>query len=408
MQAERPLPLQGVRVLDLTHRLAGPTLTMFLADWGADVIKIEWWKRMDAWRGMISIEHDKDGQQRYNKQSNWLKLNRGKRGVTLNLQQPKGKELFMQLVRQADVVADNFSAGVMGRLGLGYEALREVNPRIIVLSLPGFGNYGPQAGYVSNGGTVQGAAGLASITGYEEDGLPRLSVGIWADPVAGIHGAIAVGMALLAREQSGDGQFIELSQVETMVSMIGESILNYSVNGVVDTPLGNGDAAMAPHGAYRARGDDDWITIAVASDQEWQALCRVAGRPDWAADERFSGPGQRLRQRHVLDDMMGEWCQGQDKWELTRALQAAGVAAGPIVTLEDFHNNPSLPAAGFYQHLDYPYRDSYPGPGVRVEGMPLSLRAPPPMLGEHNATVFGDLLGLSPSEIEDLQQAEVI
>src|SRR5438477_9529514 len=157
------LPLTGIRVLDLTHRLAGPTMTMFLGDWGADVIKIEWWQRMDAWRGMISIDDDK-GNAEYNKKPNWLKLNRSKRSLTLNLKEEKAIEIFLELARQSDVVCDNFSAGVMDRLGLGYDVLRRVNPRIIMISLPGFGNYGPHMEYVGNGGTIQGYAGLASFT----------------------------------------------------------------------------------------------------------------------------------------------------------------------------------------------------------------------------------------------------
>ena len=192
------LPLQGIRVLDLTHRLAGPTMTMFMGDWGADVIKLEWWKRMDAWRGVISVEHDVDGQEIYNKAQKWLNLNRNKRSLTLNLKTERGKQIFVDLVKKVDVVADNFSANVMKRLGLGYEVLSEINPRITMISMPGLGNSGPHAHFVSNGATIEGYAGLASMTGYE-DGAPRNSVGIWPDPVAGVHGAVAVAMALINR-----------------------------------------------------------------------------------------------------------------------------------------------------------------------------------------------------------------
>src|SRR3970040_3028092 len=161
-----------------------------------------------------------------------------------------------------------------------------------------------------------------------------------------------------------------------MCACICESILDYTVNGHVQAPLGNRDPVMAPHGAYRVLGEDDWITIAVATDEEWQSLCRVAGHPEWAQDSRFSNQDQRWQHRQVLDELMSAWCQNQDKWDLTRRLQEAGVAAAPIVTLEDFHRDPDLPARGFYQHLDYPYRDSYPGPGVRIDGQPLTLRTP--------------------------------
>ena len=408
MTANLDLPLSGIRVLDLTHRLAGPTMSMLLGDWGADVIKIEWWYRMDAWRGMVSIEDDKSGAGEYNKKNNWLKLNRSKRSLTLNLKEEKAKEIFLELVRQSDVVCDNFSAGVMERLGLGYDVLREVNPRIIMICLPGFGSYGPHMDYVGNGGTIQGYAGLSSITGYDDDGLPRLSIGIWADPVCGINGAIGIGMALMAREQTGEGQYIELAQAETMVSMMGEAVLDYTVNGRVDTPIGNGDAAMAPHGSYRCKGEDEWITIAVANQEEWQSLCKVAGQADWLRDARFASQELRWQNLKALDNLVEAWTQGEEKWELTRRLQKAGVAATPIVTIDDFFGDRSLPAEGFYQEIDHPHLKTYPGPAVRLDGEPIPLRVPPPDLGAHNEEILGGLLGYTLEQIEELSRAQVI
>ena len=198
------LPLEGIRVLDLTHRFAGPTMAMILGDWGADVIKMEWWYRMDAWRGMISIEHDTDGQKLYNKRPTWLKVNRNKRAFTLNLKAEKGKDLFMRFVEKSDVVADNFSAGVLERMGFGYEALSRVNPRIIMITLPGFGSVGPHSSYVSNGATIQAYGGLTSISG-DEGGTPRNAIGVWPDPLAGVNGASAVALALIRREENGKG-----------------------------------------------------------------------------------------------------------------------------------------------------------------------------------------------------------
>ena len=192
---------------------------------------------MDAWRGVISVDHDVDGKKIYNKGRNWLKLNRSKRSLTLNLKTEEGKSLFRELVRHCDVIADNFSAGVLDRLGLGYDVVSEINPGIIVISMPGFGSSGPHSKYVSNGATMEGYAGVASMTGYE-GGAPRNSVNIWPDPVAGIHGATAIAMALYRREETGRGQRIDLSQAEALVNMIGEAVLEYSLNGTIATTVG--------------------------------------------------------------------------------------------------------------------------------------------------------------------------
>ena len=407
MESNNKLPLAGIRVLDLTHRLAGPTLTMFLGDWGADVIKVEWRYRMDAWRGMISIEHDTEGQQSYEKNIKWLKLNRNKRGVTLNLKSDRGRDLFLRMVEKSDIVAENFSAGVTERLGLGFQELSRVNPRIIMISLPGFGNEGPHAGFVSNGATIEGYAGIASVTGYE-DRIPRNSVGIWPDPVAGIHGAAAVSMALLSRHKTGRGQYIELSQAEAMMSLIGDSILEYTVNGHIPEPIGNSDPEMAPHGCYRCRGEDSWVTLAVATDVEWKALCQVANHLEWLAEERFENRLLRWENRHELNQIIEGWTSSEDAWELTRRLQQAGVAAAPVVKQEDFEADAGLPSEGFYRYLEHPYLTRYPGSAGRLDGEALPIRHPPPMLGEHNEEVYGTLLGLSTDETTKLREEGVI
>ena len=407
MDSRNDLPLSGIRVLDLTHRLAGPTLTMLLGDWGAEIVKLEWWYRMDAWRGVISIEHDVDGAQLYNKRLNWLKLNRNKRDITLNLRTEKGKELFFQLVAKCDVVADNFSAGTMDSMGLGYEQLSRVNSRIVMVSLPGFGNWGPHAGFVGNGGTIQGYAGLTSLTGYE-DGVPRSSVNTWPDPSSGIAGAVAVAMALIWREKTGKGQFIDLAQSEVVLSLIGEAILDCSANGRVQGPAGNTDQAMAPHGCYPCKGEDSWVTIAVGTDVEWQAMCRVAGHPEWARDSRFLDQLLRHQNRRALDQFVEAWTRTEDRWELARRLQQAGVAATPVVAQEEFGDELALPAKGFFQSLDHPYLTTYPGPAARINGQELPLRLPPPMLGEHNELLYEALLGLSKEDLAKLRDEKVV
>ena len=322
------LPLEGVRILDLTHRLAGPTMTMVLGDWGADVLKLEWWKRMDAWRGVISVDHDVDGQKIYNKGRNWLKLNRSKRSLTLNLKTEEGKSLFKELVRHCDVIADNFSAGVLDRLGLGYDVVSKINPGIIVISMPGFGSSGPHSRYVSNGATMEGYAGVASMTGYE-GGAPRNSVNIWPDPVAGVHGATAIAMALYRREETGRGQRIDLSQAEALVNMIGEALLEYSLNGTIATTVGNTSRTASPHGVYPCRGDDRWISVAVRDEGEWAGLCETANGESWTSDSRFVDLSGRLRERRALDEAVAAWDRAAGRVGVGRPVAAVRRARNP-------------------------------------------------------------------------------
>lgn len=401
------LPLDGVRVLDLTHRLAGPTMSMVLGDWGADVLKLEWWKRMDAWRGVISVDHDVDGQKIYNKGRNWLKLNRSKRSLTLNLKTEEGKSIFKELVRHCDVISDNFSAGVLDRLGLGYDVVSKINPGIIVISMPGFGSSGPHSRYVSNGATMEGYAGVASMTGYE-GGAPRNSVNIWPDPVAGVHGAAAIAMALYRREETGRGQCIDLSQAEALVNMIGEAVLEYSLNGTIATPVGNTSPIASPHGVYPGRGEDRWISIAAGNDREWDGLCSVANGESWTTDSRFSDLEGRLRERQELDGLIAEWTASQDAWELADRLQQAGVPATAVTLNSDIVDLDEVPSPDFWHRLNHPHLDMFPGAAARIDGRTPEIRKFPPDLGAHTEEILAELLGKSPAELADLRSRDVI
>ena len=401
------LPLHGVRVLDLTHRLAGPTMTMVLGDWGADVLKLEWWKRMDAWRGVISVDHDVDGKKIYNKGRNWLKLNRSKRSLTLNLKTEEGKFLFRELVRQCDVIADNFSAGVLDRLGLGYDVVSKINPGIIVISMPGFGSTGPHSRYVSNGATMEGYAGVASMTGYE-GGAPRNSVNIWPDPVAGVHGAAAIAMALFRREETGRGQRIDLSQAEALVNMIGEAVLEYSLNGTIATTVGNTSSVASPHGVYPCRGDDRWISIAVGNEEEWGGLCDTANGESWTSDACFSDLSGRLRQRQELDECIAAWTAPQDAWELADRLQRAGVPAAPVTRNSDVVDIDAVPSPDFWHRLEHPYLDLFPGAAARIDGRTPEIEKLPPDLGAHTDEILSELLDKSAAELAGLRARDVI
>ncbi len=401
------LPLDGVRILDLTHRLAGPTMTMVLGDWGADVLKLEWWKRMDAWRGVISVDHDVDGQKIYNKGRNWLKLNRSKRSLTLNLKTDEGKSIFKELVRHCDVIADNFSAGVLDRLGLGYDVASKINPGIIVISMPGFGSTGPHSRYVSNGATMEGYAGVASMTGYE-GGAPRNSVNIWPDPVAGVHGAAAIAMALYRREETGRGQRIDLSQAEALVNMIGEALLDYSLNGTIASTVGNTSATASPHGVYPCSGEDRWISIAVGNEREWENLCNEANGEAWTTDSRYSSLSGRLRERESLDKDIAAWTAPQEAWDLADRLQRAGVPATAVTLNSDVVERDEVPSPDFWHRLDHPHLDLFPGAAARIDGRTPEIRRLPPDLGAHTDEILAELLGKSPAELAGLRARDVI
>ena len=401
------LPLAGVRVLDLTHRLAGPTLTMLLGDWGADILKIEWWRRMDAWRGMISIDDDTAGDKSYNKTHSWMRLNRNKRSLTLNLKEPRGRQIFLDLVTQSDVVVDNFSAGVLDRLGLGYDRLSEVNPGIIKISMPGFGTSGPHSNYVSNGPTFEGYSGLASITGYR-GGAPRNSVGIWPDVVAGVHGAAAVGMALVNRERTGLGTEIDLAQSEVLINMIGDAVLECSVNGVVRSPTGNHDPTMAPHSVYRCKGEDRWIAIASETDAEWAALCDASGGAVMEEDKRFSTPELRRANSEDLDRTIGQWTSSLDCWELALELQRRGLDAAPVANHDDFREREGLPSNDYQVPFENEHLGTYPGPAGKLNGRTPSVRLGPPMLGEHTSEILSELLGFGAGDVAELQAADIV
>ncbi len=403
----RRLPLDGVRILDLTHRLAGPTMTMVLGDWGADVLKLEWWKRMDAWRGVISVDHDVDGQKIYNKGRNWLKLNRSKRSLTLNLKTDEGKSIFKELVRHCDVIADNFSAGELDRLGLGYDVVSKINPGIIVISMPGFGSSGPHSRYVSNGATMEGYAGVASMTGYE-GGAPRNSVNIWPDPVAGVHGAAAIAMALYRREETGRGQRIDLSQAEALVNMIGEALLDYSLNGTIASTVGNTSATASPHGVYPCSGVDRWVSIAAGDERQWKNLCSAANGEAWTTDSRYSDLNGRLRERQSLDRDIADWTAPQEAWELADRLQRAGVPATAVTLNSDVVERDEVPSPDFWHHLDHPHLDMFPGAAARIDGRTPEIRRLPPDLGAHTDEILAELLGKSASELTALRDRGVI
>jgi crotonobetainyl-CoA:carnitine CoA-transferase CaiB-like acyl-CoA transferase len=399
MEPNSSLPLSGVRVVDFTHGWAGPHATRMLADFGAEVIKIENPRRMDFIRG------GRKENQAYNRQPAWLQLNRNKLSVALDLRDAKRVEVVKDLVRISDVVVESSRAGVMQRLGLGYDDLRSIRPDIIMLSMSGFGQTGPEAKYAAYGGSLEPLSGIQALTGYSEGERPARIREI--DVTNGLVGACAVLTALYHRQRTGRGQFLDLSQLEACtVALSGAHLLEYEMNGSQPPRRGNRHRSYAPQGCYRCRGDDKWITLVIRTEQEWRALCETIGRPELIGDERFTGPVARTQNHDLLDQLIEGWTAGRDNMEAMRVLQQSGVCAGAVLDVADLAADPHLQERSYFQSPPSSASQRFPGSPFKSSGTPGVIR-PGPRLGEHNQYVLGELLGLPAEDAALLPEDQI-
>ena len=410
------LPLKGIRVLACELIWAGPLNTQMLSDLGAEVIKVEHHLR----RGTVETVHtvlrylrcypDGDpGERPWNRSGIFNQWYRGKLSVVLNLNHPKGKDLFLRLVKISDVVQDNYSARAMPNFGLDYPVLREVNPQIIMVRQPGFGSIGPYKEYVAGGCPTEVHGGHTFFTGYH-DGEPTHSETCPADPWSGVIACFSVLAALWQRRRTGKGQFIDCSQPDAVTTMLGDRVLGYQMKSKWPPRFGNRHYCFAPHGCYPCRGNDKWIAISVSSDEEWAALCRAMGNPDWAKEERFGDQMSRYENQDELDRRIGEWTAQYDHIELTCILQSHGVAAGAVLDQSELMSDPHLEERNFYINIDHPETGvrPYPVPPWKMSKTPQQEWRRAPLLGEHNRYVLGELLGLSDEEIAELEREKVI
>jgi crotonobetainyl-CoA:carnitine CoA-transferase CaiB-like acyl-CoA transferase len=400
------LPLHGIRVLDLTMSWAGPYATRLLADMGAEVIKIEAVKHWDLLRTYTgqppTVERVWDRSPYFNH------YNRNKYGCSLDLSDPRGRELFLRLAATADVVIENFRADAMESLDLSYDVLREVNPQLIFVTMPAHGKDGPESGFIAYGTNVEQLAGLAHLTGYV--GGPPQKTGIsYGDPIAGVAAAGAVALALWDRRRTGYGQRIELAQRENLIGVIGEFVLAYSMNGLEPQRTGNRHTSMAPHGCYPCAGEDQWITIACEDDAQFLALCEVIGLPALADDARFADVVSRRRNVAELDRILAGWTREGDKQAAAASLQAAGVPAMPVMTIPDVFEDLHLRERGFFETVSHEVAGEWEmeAPPWRMSETPAHVRLPPPTFAEHNRWVLGELLGLSDQEIAAMENEGV-
>ena len=388
-------PLKDVRVLDLTRYLAGPFATQLLADYGADVVKIE---RREG-REFRASASDPDSYF-------FLSANRGKRSITVDLRKKQGRELLLRLLRRCDVLIENFRPGVMARLGLGADELLARFPGLIVCSVSGFGADGPYADRPGFDQIAQGMSGFMSITGTAESGPTRAGIAI-ADLLAGIFAASGIQLALLERERTGRGQLVETSLLEAMVGVLSWGAGMYFERGKAPGPAGQHHPLSAPYGRFRAR--DGYLNIAAGSEPMWRELARELGRDDWLTDERFAHPGQRLRHRDELtaelEDALAS--AGVDRW--VERLNAAGVPAGPVLDIEQVFSDPQVLARRMLVELPHPELGTFLTTGlpVKLSESPGAIERRPPLHGEHTEEVLSEL-GLSPGEIAALRKEEVI
>lgn len=399
-------PLEGVRVADFTWVWAGPFCTLQLAHLGAEVIRVESSVRPCVTRMLPPWP---EGQPGLNRSGYFNQYNQGKYSLALDLKLPEAVAVAKDLVRHCDIVCENFAAGVMDRLGLGYEELRAVRPDIIMISMSGYGATGPESGYVSYGPAQVPLSGLSSLTGYR--GYPPMHVGVsYGDPTAGLHAAFAALAALWHREQTGEGQFIDLSQWETTIAVIPEGIIEYAWHGMQPERNGNRDPVMVPHGIFRCAGEQRWVAIAARDDAEWKQLARAIGRDDLANDESLASLTGRLRAVDEIELAIEQWTTQHSPQEVTAILQSAGVAAFPCYDSRDLAEDQHLRAEGFFVELDHPEvgRKLHLGIPWKLSATPCSIRRPAPLLGEHTDYVLGTILGYDRKRIDELRDSGVL
>jgi benzylsuccinate CoA-transferase BbsF subunit len=383
--------LDGLRVLDFTWVLAGPYATRLLADFGAEVIKVQ--SRKTA-RGAES-----------NSTGYFNTWNRNKRSVTLDLSCPEAREIVLRLVKVSDVVIENFSPRVTSNWGLHYEQLKEVHPGLIMLSMSAMGQTGPWRDFVGFGPTLQALSSLTYLTSFEPDSPMGLGYA-YADPIAGLYAVLAILAGLDHRDRTGQGLFIDLSEYEACCTLVGPALLDALVNTKSILPRGNqpDHVHAAPYGCYPCSGMDRWCVIAVFDDNEWQALCEGMGSPDWAREERFSTPSQRKNHREELDTFIGQWTARHTAEEVVTLLQEVRVPAGVVQNAEDLANDPHLMARQFFVRLKHPalgetISDASP---IRFQESSTAGWRAAPLLGEDNQYVLQELLGLTESELSSL------
>lgn len=405
-------PLLGLRVLDLSWVLAGPVAGRLLADAGAEVIKVESRKRLDnTRRGRAVPAQDGDtGSEAFDRVPMFHNLNAGKKSFSVDLSKPEGLALVKQLVEVSDVVLDNFAPGVMQRLGLGYEVLSSINPRIIAVSMSGTGQQGPLSDVPAYAPTVTSLSGLESVVGYEGEapvGILGLNL---ADSFAGLFAFHAILSALWARQETGQGQFVDFSELEGICTMLAQPLMDCAMNGRVMAPSGNSERGAAPCGVFPANGDDAWVAISVEGEQDWHAFCRAVKGAPWCEDARWADSAARIAGRESLNALVASWTRELPATSVVEILRSEGLKVAPVHGIAQQVHDPYFWERGLFRKVHVA------GLGeLTLYGAPWRLTETPtlgttgaPKLGEHTTQILKGVLNLSDSRIRELQSTDVL
>lgn len=394
------LPLAGIHVIDLSHSWAGPHCGRILADFGAEVIKVEYAGLLCLLRG-----GRKEGKA-YNRHAAWHQVNRNKYAVTLDLHTEEDRQVLRELVQRADVVIENSRPGVLDRLGFGYADLCKLKENIIMLSMTAFGRTGPYASYVGYGAVMEAVGGIQGLTAYAKGGKPvRIKE---LDVINGKAGACAVLTALFSRQKTGEGQHIDLSQLEAGThGLIGEHLLEFAMNGRQTLPTGNRHWQYAPQGCYRCLGEDKWVTLTVRSEAEWQTFCLALGHEEWRHDQRFVANDQRLVHHDLLDRLIEEWTMRHSHLEAMAILQRHGIPSGAVLDVGELAGDPHLRERGYFLKAEDEPAKLFMGMPFRLSEGAGRVRWGGPDLGRHNEYVCCEILGRRREQVKPIREEEI-
>ena len=410
------MPLKNYRVLDLSRIWAGPYCTKLLADMGAEIIKMESLSVYDSHRGPVNpakgiaaYPDAEPGDEPWNRNGWFNCLHMSKYGVTLELTKDEGRRVFELLVSISDVVIENFRQGSLERLGYTYEELRKHRPDLIYVSMPAFGNTGPWKGYLGYGIGQEQLSGMAHMTGYRGEGPMKSGIN-HGDPITGSHAAGVLMAALRHRRRTGKGMYIDVSQQESSVALMGPEVLAYQMTGQEPERRGNRSGWYAPANSYRCAGEDRWVTITATNQDQWRSLAQAMDAAGLVDDPRFATNEARRENHDDLDRIISEWTIGLEAYDLTRKLQRLGVPAGPVLRGPDLLQDAHYKDRGTFVTVDHPQvgPKQYPGIPWKMSATPGVVRWPSPTLGQHNREVYGELLGLTGLEIDQLDQTGII